>query len=348
MAGKFNLSKFKGIESLEQIQSADIGRGHALGSGLLNEQSKKQNRYEKSFFVKFEDLVPSSMNKFSKNPAKIAELSESIGYVGLLDPLIVTQLEDEKWMILSGETRYWAINDLREKGRWNEEDVVECKRKDIEDIDLPLEKDDKQMLVLLSGNINRNKTDADKMFEIRNWKMLIAKLRKQGVEILMVPAADGTDQEESKNEGIRISGEKTRDIISKQMGMSPAQVGIFESVDNNGTDALKEALLGNRVPVNVAANIAKLPEKEQNEMISKTLKKKHENEMITQDDLRKYKEKKEKSQKAVVAYDKDQLLQDMDRIFSYMDRKSGVELTESNLDKCRKKIAELERLIGIK
>lgn len=121
-------------------------------------------------------------------------------------------------------------------------------------MDVPLELEDKEMLSLLVTNQTRAKTDADIAFEIKEWKNIISKLRAKGIDF-MVAGYDENGEVIKTN----IAGVKTQQLVANQMGISSAQVAKFNKVENQGSEALKNALKTNKINISNAAAVASMP-----------------------------------------------------------------------------------------
>lgn len=292
--------------------------------------------------IRFSEIRVNSKNEMSMDEKKISQIAQNIEYIGLLDPPVVYETTDG-YVLLSGETRYRAIAKLREAGKWRPDDMVEVFVKDLDSIEVPIDRELKEMLVLLSGNMNREKTDADRAFEIKNWKKIIAACRKAGIDILYMADSKG----QKSDEGIRIAGRKTREIIAEQTHMSRALVGQYEQVENRGTEMLKEALLSNRIPVNVAVKVSGLNPDEQDDLLLMTLHDQSEDKRITQKDVREYyREKlaKEDSYRIMDAQGWREMLQPL---YNCVDQESfKTRLTEADCQKIKKKIQELTKLVS--
>lgn len=265
MASKFKIEKIK-------------GSGVAVGAGLLNEESKKVTIQKKTEYIRFDKIKPNPRNEMSMTG--IEELASQIKLVGLEQPLVVYQKEDGSYMILTGHRRYTAIKLLVERGDWDKNQPVECRVKDLDDMDVPLEVEEKEMLSILVTNQTREKTDADLAFEIKEWKNIISKLREQGVTFMVA----GYDEEGNaiKKE---IAGVRTQDIVAGQLGISKTQVAKFNKVENQGSASLKEALKNGNINISNASEVASMSKEEQEEFIDKTLEKKEEGEKITSEDV---------------------------------------------------------------
>lgn len=252
----------------------------AVGAGLLNPESQKavsvQRRTE---FIPFSSITPNPRNEMSMSG--IDELASQIKISGLDQPLVVYQKEDGNYMILTGHRRYTAIKTLIERGEWDaEKQPVECKIKDLDGMDVPLELEDKEMLSLLVTNQTRTKTDADIAFEIKEWKKIISKLRAKGIDF-MVAGYDETGEVIKTN----IVGVKTQELVANQMGISSAQVAKYNKVENQGSEALKNALKTDKININNAAAVASMPKEEQEQLIEEALQTKEEGEKINSDDI---------------------------------------------------------------
>ena len=343
---RFNSNKIRGFDQIGDLQNADLSGGHRLGSGLLNEASQERaEQSDESIWVRFDKLVPNPKNEMSFSDKKVKQLAQSIEQVGVLDPLNVYQMEDGRYMILSGETRYHAVDFLRKQGKYRQDDLVEIRVKDLNTIKLNIDKDLKEMLVLLSGNINRDKTEQDRAFEIKGWKQIIEACRKQGIEVLYMADSEDDETSEQRN-GIQIAGRKTREIIAEQTQMSPALIGQYEQVEKNGSEALKEALLGNKVPVHLASRISKLSHDQQTELVTKSLQDKPEDGKITKEDVQRYQNRQEQKTGDMVKITKSRIMKELKPLFSKLQSsETDIELSLSQFEKLKKKISELEKLI---
>lgn len=109
---------------------------------MLNVASKDM-KYRKVFI---EDILPSKFNQYPMQ--EIEELALNISECGLLHPITLYQLDDGKYMILSGERRYRAMKLNYENGddRWEEIPSI-----------IKLEKLDDRLLkrYIRRGNANR-------------------------------------------------------------------------------------------------------------------------------------------------------------------------------------------------
>ena len=88
-------------------------------------------------------------------------------------------------MLLGGERRITAIDKLIEDPNvqeWNEDTLIPCVIKNLEEIDLPLSDEAKEQYALITTNKEARKyTDSDRYIEVMAWKKIIDELRANGV-----------------------------------------------------------------------------------------------------------------------------------------------------------------------
>lgn len=245
--GKFNVNKIKGA-----------------GEGLLNEISKMQKVNEMQIIY----ILPDQIDKAEENEGisidRIEELADSIADVGLINALVLRQKEDGRYRIVAGERRYTAILSLIEDGRWEKDRPIKSSLFDPQLIDLPLTEEEKEDYVRATENAEqRNKTDGDKLLQMRKLMKIYEKLRENGA----------------------ISNVKTRTLLAADMKMAPSHAAQFMKVDAKGSDELIDAVLDNQVSVSAASTIAGLPQEEQKEIVEKALQEKQDDKKITPKDL---------------------------------------------------------------
>lgn len=245
--GKFNVNKIKGA-----------------GEGLLNEISKMQKVNEMQIIY----ILPDQIDKAEENEGisidRIEELADSIADVGLINALVLRQKEDGRYRIVAGERRYTAILSLIEDGRWEKDRPIKSSLFDPQLIDLPLTEEEKEDYVRATENAEqRNKTDGDKLLQMRKLMKIYEKLRENGA----------------------ISNVKTRALLAADMKMAPSHAAQFMKVDAKGSDELIDAVLDNQVSVSAASTIAGLPQEEQKEIVEKALQEKQDDKKITPKDL---------------------------------------------------------------
>ncbi|MEG2821278.1 MAG: ParB/RepB/Spo0J family partition protein [Lachnospiraceae bacterium] len=304
-----------------------------LGAGLLNNASKGLAVEKMEIeYIEIDKILPNKKNEFSMSA--IEELAQLINLnKGLEQPLVVREPNEEgEYILLTGHRRLAAIKLLQQQGKWIM-GVVPCKIKDLNNIDLPLDIETKEMFSILVTNQYREKTDGDILLEIREWKKIFSELREKGIDCIPLKI-DENGNEEPRT----IKGERTRTLVAEQMHMKPAQVGRFEKVENQGSEKLLDAVLDNRISLSAAEAVIEMPKEEQNKFMQKT----HDKKEITTQDAQKHKEKSE--EKVEISSDMFQM-----SIQGIKDKLLNREmhLTESQYDKYQKCIRQLEKIFQL-
>ena len=245
--GKFDINKIKGA-----------------GDGLLNEISKLQRSNEMEMIYVLSDQIDKAEENEGISIYNIEELADSIADVGLVNAIVLRQKEDGRYRIVAGERRYTAILSLIEDGRWKKDRPIKASLFDPGRIDLPLTDEEKEDYVRATENAEqRNKTDGDKLIQMRKLMKIYEKLRENGA----------------------ISNVKTRALLAADMKMAPSHAAQFMKVDAKGSDELIDAVLDNKVSVSAASTIAGLPKENQKEIIERALEEKTDDKKITPKEL---------------------------------------------------------------
>lgn len=241
-----------------------------LAKGVLpqDESVRARRAPQRTKFVEFSDIYVNEMND-GMSMEDIDQLAESIYQVGLQQPLLVLQDEVGKYRLISGHRRYRAIEMLIKESKWNGK--VECKEADLDEYDISLSDDAKELYLLLSGNINREKTASDRLFEMQGWQKVYNELKKNGETTYT-----GMD-------GIEYALKKSRDFISNMTGMSGGDLARLKKIENNGSDELLEAINRGELSVRAASDIASYDEDKQRELVAENQKKKDEMESVPRD-----------------------------------------------------------------
>ncbi|MDD7770873.1 ParB/RepB/Spo0J family partition protein [Suipraeoptans intestinalis] len=263
--GKFNLSKIRGTEGLLNEDG-----GMKAGLGLLNDVSRGDM-----------DLLYLDRRQIEKNKrnfykiGEIESLAQSIADVGLKQPLEVKPIEGNKFELLSGERRLTAIDLLIEKGIWQK--VIPCVVTVLDKIDLPLDEEEKEMYSIITTNREqRDYTDGEIARELQELRRIYKKLKDQGVERLK--KADGSE--------VELKGKREREVLSETLGISTGKVAQFDKVEHQGSPALMDVMLEDKISSNTAAQVADMPVEVQEDFLQKMQAQKK----IEGKDLKKYQE----------------------------------------------------------
>ena len=206
------------------------------------------------------DLIPSKENFYSVEDVK--DLKQSIELLGVLQPLLVTdEEEDGKRRIIAGHRRRIAVMQLVEEGKERFRYVPILIKQTQNAI---LDK-----LALIMANRFREKTDWEKMTEALETEDLVLKLK----ETMNIPG-------------------RTRDLLAEIIETSPAQVGRYKAIHNNIIPELMAEFKANKIGVSVVYEISGLPEDYQKQAAELF----EENEVLTLPDIKQLKKQYEASQ----------------------------------------------------
>lgn len=206
------------------------------------------------------DLIPSKGNFYSVED--VQDLKQSIELLGVLQPLLVTdEEEDGKRRIIAGHRRRLAVMQLVDEGKERFRRVpilIKPKKNAILD-----------RLALIMANRFREKTDWERMTEALETEKLVLELK----ESMSIPG-------------------RTRDLLAEIIETSPAQVGRYKAIYNNIIPELMAEFKANRIVVSVIYEASGLPEDYQKQAAEVF----RENEVLTLSDIKQLKKSWEASQ----------------------------------------------------
>lgn len=239
-----------------------------LSGGMLNASSKTQVKKTEYPMIEIENIIPNAKNQYEIND--IEELAFSIKNAGLQQNLVVRELEDGRYSLLTGHRRLEALKmivNAKEPG-WEQFTKVPCMVQRLDDINLPLDDDDKELYAIITTNAEqRNKSAADLMLEVEALNSIYDKLKEKGI---VYPG-------------------KRRDNIAQQLGVSPAQVHRVDFISKNATDEVKEHFQKGELDLASTTELAKLPTEVQEKIIS-TVDKEVDTNKEVKAKVREYKE----------------------------------------------------------
>ena len=199
------------------------------------------------------DLIPSKGNFYGVED--VQDLKQSIELLGVLQPLLVTdEEEDGKRRIIAGHRRRLAVMQLVDEGKERFRRVpilIKPKKNAILD-----------RLALIMANRFREKTDWERMTEALETEKLVLELK----------------------ESMNIPG-RTRDLLAEIIETSPAQVGRYKAIYNNIIPELMAEFKANRIVVSVIYEASGLPEDYQKQAAEVF----RENEVLTLSDIKQLK-----------------------------------------------------------
>ena len=217
------------------------------------------------------DLIPSKGNFYSVED--VQDLKQSIELLGLLQPLLVTEEEEDgKRRIIAGHRRRLAVMQLVDEGKERFRQVpilIKPKKNAIID-----------RLALIMANRFREKTDWERMTEALETEKLVLELK----------------------DSMNIPG-RTRDLLAEIIETSPAQLGRYKAIYNNIIAELMAEFKANRIVVSVIYEASGLPEDYQKQAAEIF----RENEVLTLADIKQLKKNYEATQQIPGQMDINQL-----------------------------------------
>ena len=235
------------------IMSLNRNRGAVQQKSKADEQAGRGTLK----YIDVGDLVPSE-NNFYSMPAieELARLIELAG--GVKQPGLVVPMGGGKYKILAGHRRRLASIFLVEQGK-KEYRQMPCMVEEVkqEEAGTPEERAEADELrqideeiLLIATNGQREKTDWDKVQEATRLRELL----------------------ERKRRFRRVPG-KTRELIAKELGTTPAQVGRYESISKRLLPDFKEEMEAGKMGISVAYELSTLPEQAQKAALAEYVEK---------------------------------------------------------------------------
>lgn len=220
------------------------------------------------------DLIPSKGNFYSVED--VQDLKQSIELLGVLQPLLVTDdEEDGKRRIIAGHRRRLAVMQLVEEGKERFRYVPILIK--------PTQNAILDKLALIMANRFREKTDWEKMTEALETEDLVLKLK----ETTNIPG-------------------RTRDLLAEILETSPAQLGRYKAIYNNLIPELMAEFKADNIVVSVIYEVSGLPEEYQQQAAELF----RENEVLTLPDIKQLKKQYEAAQQIPGQMDINQLQQE--------------------------------------
>lgn len=261
-AKKFNLTELLNQRSKETAEAAPQGEKTAEIATPEEGVSSTADIY---------DLIPSKGNFYSVED--VQDLKQSIELLGVLQPLLVTEEEENgKRRIIAGHRRRLAVMQLVDEGKERFRRVpilIKPKKNAIID-----------RLALIMANRFREKTDWERMTEALETEKLVLELK----------------------DSMNIPG-RTRDLLAEIIETSPAQLGRYKAIYNNIIAELMAEFKANRIVVSVIYEASGLPEDYQKQAAEIF----RENEVLTLADVKQLKKNYEASQQIPGQMDINQL-----------------------------------------
>lgn len=264
-AKKFNLTELLNQRSKEAGEQQKTEQQQAAGTEIATPEEGVSSTAD------IYDLIPSKGNFYSVED--VQDLKQSIELLGVLQPLLVTEEEEDgKRRIIAGHRRRLAVMQLVDEGKERFRRVpilIKPKKNAILD-----------RLALIMANRFREKTDWERMTEALETEKLVLELK----------------------ESMNIPG-RTRDLLAEIIETSPAQVGRYKAIYNNIIPELMAEFKANRIVVSVIYEASGLPEDYQKQAAEVF----RENEVLTLSDIKQLKKNYEAAQQIPGQMDINQL-----------------------------------------
>lgn len=214
-------------------------------SSLLNnqpqaEEAKPEGKPKKAAFevvpISVYDIEPSEDNFYSVE--QIQELKTAIELAGgIKQNLLVVPMGGGKYKAIAGHRRRLASIALVEEGKTQYE-FVPCKIEENEE-DAKAQADREELLLILT-NSQREKTDWEKMEEVRRLRVVLERYKQKE----------------------KVPG-RVRDIIAEALKTSAAQVGRLDAISKHLIPEFQGEMKTGRLGLTAAYELSGLPEKQQ-------------------------------------------------------------------------------------
>lgn len=264
-AKKFNLTELLNQRSKEAGEQQKTEQQQAAGAEIVTPEEGVSSTAD------IYDLIPSKGNFYSVED--VQDLKQSIELLGVLQPLLVTEEEEDgKRRIIAGHRRRLAVMQLVDEGKERFRQVpilIKPKKNAIID-----------RLALIMANRFREKTDWERMTEALETEKLVLELKGS----------------------MNIPG-RTRDLLAEIIETSPAQLGRYKAIYNNTIAELMAEFKANRIVVSVIYEASGLPEDYQKQAAEIF----RENEALTLADIKQLKKNYEATQQIPGQMDINQL-----------------------------------------
>ncbi|QLY78065.1 ParB/RepB/Spo0J family partition protein [Clostridium intestinale] len=199
----------------------------------IADKINKEDEVSNERSISLDKLIPSTKNFYGIR--NIDELAESIKKQGLLQNLVVREMNTGYFEILAGHRRYTALKQLGE---------AEAKCNVLKNIN----DEQAEIILIITNKETRELTPTEKMKGVRRLEKLYKSERTIG----------------------DLKG-KTRDLIGEAMGLSGTQIGRYMKIDKKLDEELKENLDKDKITLSQAEIVSNLKPEEQKQ-IAKQIK----------------------------------------------------------------------------
>lgn len=206
--------------------------GVAQKIGIINDASKQDKKEEEETnFIPINSIVFNDDNVFNIDDSdeSIAELAQNIEENGLLHNIVVVEIKDNQYLLISGERRTKAMKYL------GKETIKATIRKDLSDLEV-------LKMLFFANSETREYTIEEKVEIIKSFTEKLEKF-------------ENTDEKEA--------AQKFRQYVAQAFNMSERQAYKLISISSELIEPLKALLFDDVIGINTAASLAQLPEEYQ-------------------------------------------------------------------------------------
>lgn len=211
---------------------------------LADTVEKEQKAVERTEIIPIDSIVINKDNIFSSNDTEesIAELAKNIEENGMLHNIVVSEIEPDKYLLISGERRTKAVKLL---GR---DKIKATIRSNLSELDI-------LKMLFFANSETREYTTEEKIQIIENY---LVKLKQ----------FESTSEKET--------AKKFREYVSQAFNINERQASKLITITSELSHSLKKLLYSDAIDINTAASLAQLPSEYQNysaDIINRALQK---------------------------------------------------------------------------
>lgn len=195
---------------------------------ILNEVSKDQITGERIHQIRRDLIVINSRNELVYDVKELDALAKDISERGIQEPLLLRQRPDGKYVITSGHRRF-AANEIAIRQYGYEGEYLPCIIRD----NIADSIDEREALIL--NNLQRDKSDFNRMMEIVEMRQCAEERRERGENIINI-----------------------RHYLMERLGVSNSEISRFDRIYSSLIPDLMALFRSERIATNVAHEIAKL------------------------------------------------------------------------------------------
>ena len=196
---------------------------------ILNDVSRSIASGERVQMITANKLVPSEKNKVIYDVEDIDALAKDISERGIQQPLIVRPRTDGKYIIISGHRRLAANNLAIKKYAYKAGECLPCLLRG------EIKNDLEEREALILDNLQRDKSDYNRMMEIVEMRKCAEERRELGENIVNI-----------------------RMYIIDKLGVSNSEISRFDMIYSSLIPPLMTSFREKKIATNVAFQIAKL------------------------------------------------------------------------------------------